>query len=360
MKVLLKIIVVAFFVLLILIALEKIPPQGIIVDFRKVLKHSAELIKKKAEDAGKNIPVEEDMKNTGKEGFPEKSLAEEPKNEELMFRIESLETKETPNQELQRRAPKTVRLNSQEKDDNEPVRLPLWLRISEEDLERLINTGYGKMSENIEPDLGYAQIPVFKIGDKYLHLKNELGEKILRKWWWEKSFTESILRVWFEGEELIFDLIAPEDMEGIERIRVSCARYKPIFDEVCSRIGCKFIDNPQEFLTALAWVESGCKEDIVSSKGAIGLLQILPETAQKFGYSREQLFNPKVNATVAVKLLNEIKENTTGDIKTILRYYISGGNYDSDEIRRYIKNVVCIYCALRNKCDDHYSITSSF
>lgn len=51
---------------------------------------------------------------------------------------------------------------------------------------------------------------------------------------------------------------------------------------------------------AIAIGESGFDDSVVSSAGAIGLWQIMPFNAPAFGFTSDQLFDPAVNARVAV------------------------------------------------------------
>jgi soluble lytic murein transglycosylase-like protein len=53
---------------------------------------------------------------------------------------------------------------------------------------------------------------------------------------------------------------------------------------------------------AIAMGESGLRTDALSPAGAIGLWQIMPFHAAEFGYSVGQLYEPAVNALIAVRL----------------------------------------------------------
>lgn len=58
------------------------------------------------------------------------------------------------------------------------------------------------------------------------------------------------------------------------------------------------------WILAMMWVESRFNEDVVSSAGAIGLMQILPSTAAYYGVSKHELFDPKININFGVFYLN--------------------------------------------------------
>lgn len=56
------------------------------------------------------------------------------------------------------------------------------------------------------------------------------------------------------------------------------------------------------FLSALVYQESFFNPDITSPKGAAGLMQLMPETAQKFGVM--DIYNPEDNVRAGVRLLS--------------------------------------------------------
>ena len=60
-------------------------------------------------------------------------------------------------------------------------------------------------------------------------------------------------------------------------------------------------------MAAIAYSESRFKPNVVSNKGAKGLMQIMPVVARQFGVSDDEVMNPEVNLTLAVKLLNKIE-----------------------------------------------------
>ena len=53
---------------------------------------------------------------------------------------------------------------------------------------------------------------------------------------------------------------------------------------------------------AIAMGESGLNDQAVSPAGAIGLWQIMPFNAPGYGYSPQQLYDPAINARVAVAM----------------------------------------------------------
>lgn len=84
-------------------------------------------------------------------------------------------------------------------------------------------------------------------------------------------------------------------------------------------------------------VESGFKEIAISNKGAVGLMQIMPETgewiAQKMGidyYTEDMLVDTEVNIKMGCFYLNDLSEEFHGDTDLILAAYNGGrGNVKS-------------------------------
>jgi soluble lytic murein transglycosylase-like protein len=82
--------------------------------------------------------------------------------------------------------------------------------------------------------------------------------------------------------------------------------------------------NPQ-LVAALIHVESAFNPRAVSRKGARGLMQLLPETARRFGVNRKRdLFNPAKNLEAGVKYLKWLTERFGGDIQKSLAAYNAG------------------------------------
>ena len=76
---------------------------------------------------------------------------------------------------------------------------------------------------------------------------------------------------------------------------------------------------------AVAKVESDFRANVVSKKGAIGVMQIMPRTALlEFGVKRMDLFNPKINIQIGVKFLDRLIKAYKGDIGVALSHYNGG------------------------------------
>ncbi len=77
-------------------------------------------------------------------------------------------------------------------------------------------------------------------------------------------------------------------------------------------------------LESLIHYESTWRHDVVSSAGAVGLMQIKPSTASMFGYSREDLFCPIKNIEAGSLYLKYLLDKYNGCIRTALAAYNCG------------------------------------
>lgn len=93
------------------------------------------------------------------------------------------------------------------------------------------------------------------------------------------------------------DLYDPTDIDAFYRlIRERLPRYRAIIQETAVRYNLDW-----RLLTALIYQESHFDPRAVSTAGALGLMQLMPETAAKFGVS--DIFNPAENIRAGVRHL---------------------------------------------------------
>lgn len=59
-------------------------------------------------------------------------------------------------------------------------------------------------------------------------------------------------------------------------------------------------------LASIAFIESNFKHEIVSTKGPLGLMQLMPQTVSSHGYTNEEAMEPEVNVELACRLLDGI------------------------------------------------------
>ena len=100
-------------------------------------------------------------------------------------------------------------------------------------------------------------------------------------------------------------------------------------------------------IEAIARVESDFNPYEVSEKGALGLLQVMPDTGKRFGVPRERLFDPEANLAAGTAYLAWLMERYNGNLDLALAAYNAGeGAVDQHggippyrETRQYVKKV---------------------
>jgi hypothetical protein len=124
---------------------------------------------------------------------------------------------------------------------------------------------------------------------------------------------------------------APEEIDGL--VEQTASRFK--------------VD--PELVRAIVRVESDYDPKAVSSKGAMGLMQLIPATAQRFGV--ENPFDPKQNLEGGVNYLKYLLEHFGGDLGLSLAAYNAGehsverygGIPAFAETRNYVRKVRNLY-----------------
>ena len=99
---------------------------------------------------------------------------------------------------------------------------------------------------------------------------------------------------------------------------------------------------------AVADTESSFRPNVVSSAGAIGVMQIMPATARGlYNINRTELFNPRTNISVGVRFLDHLIKKYEGRIDLALSHYNGGSRVNQNGklkiipiTRPYIKKVL--------------------
>ena len=106
---------------------------------------------------------------------------------------------------------------------------------------------------------------------------------------------------------------------------------------------------------AIVAAESAYEPEAVSVKGALGLMQVIPATAERYGVAgdrkrtvAQKLFDPAINLSVGTRYLRDLLAMFAGDVALALAAYNSGENtvlrYDRQvppypETQEYVKLV---------------------
>jgi len=95
---------------------------------------------------------------------------------------------------------------------------------------------------------------------------------------------------------------------------------------------------PYDIVKAVIETESSWDHRAVSTSGAIGLMQVLPNTSMmEFNTPGSALYDPYVNVTVGIKYLSKLK-NRFGDWNKVLTAYSHGPTITDTYSENYVNN----------------------
>jgi soluble lytic murein transglycosylase-like protein len=114
---------------------------------------------------------------------------------------------------------------------------------------------------------------------------------------------------------------------------------------------------PVELVEAVIEVESNWQPYAVSPKGAVGLMQLMPATAVRFGVRNR--FHIEDNIRGGVAYLAWLMHLFGGDLRLVTASYFAGESrtlsrglaYSSPEVYSYVSRVARVYRAKRLKAD---------
>jgi soluble lytic murein transglycosylase-like protein len=122
-------------------------------------------------------------------------------------------------------------------------------------------------------------------------------------------------------------------------------------------------DIDYELLQALIATESGFDAQAISPKGALGLMQVMPATAQRYGVAADKrasietkLFDPRINIATGSRYLRDLIAMFPGRIELALAAYNAGegavqraGNKIPNyrETQDYVQTVLQLYAYLK-------------
>lgn len=110
---------------------------------------------------------------------------------------------------------------------------------------------------------------------------------------------------------------------------------------------------PVELVDAIIEVESDWNPYAISNKGAVGLMQLMPETAYRFGVRNRFVIPQNIRGGVAY--LAWLMRLFHGDLRLVVASYYTGEDrimgeklaYSSLETYEYVRRVAAVYRALR-------------
>jgi len=110
---------------------------------------------------------------------------------------------------------------------------------------------------------------------------------------------------------------APVEAASVPILAAPEDRFGPLIRKVAQETSL----SPQ-LLHAVIAVESGFDARAVSHKGAMGLMQLMPQTAQRFGV--HDPFDPSQNIAAGAAYLKSLLERFAGDVQLALAAYNAG------------------------------------
>ncbi len=97
------------------------------------------------------------------------------------------------------------------------------------------------------------------------------------------------------------------------------AQYDPIIEKAAASAAVA-----PDLLRAVIVVESGFNARAVSRKGAVGLMQLMPETARRYGASDR--YDPRQNVHAGARYLRSLMDRYDQDLELALAAYNAGEN----------------------------------
>lgn len=113
-------------------------------------------------------------------------------------------------------------------------------------------------------------------------------------------------------------------------------------------------------VAAIVSVESEFDPAARSHKGAVGLMQVMPQTAQRFGHDARRLTEPAANLAAGSQYLKWLTQRYSGDLSLVLGGYNAGeGAIDRyggippyPETRQYVRKVLAAFRSLDEDMND--------
>jgi hypothetical protein len=121
-------------------------------------------------------------------------------------------------------------------------------------------------------------------------------------------------------------------------------RYRPLVESISRSNG---VD--PNLIDAMIRTESNYNASAVSPKGAIGLMQLIPETGRRFGV--QNFFDPQQNIEGGVRYIKYLLEMFGGNVDLSLAAYNAGENLVArlgkippyEETRNYVRKIRAVY-----------------
>ena len=139
-------------------------------------------------------------------------------------------------------------------------------------------------------------------------------------------------------------LLTPSSSQGFQKMKKRAKRFHSLIVQVAG-----YYKIEADLIKAIIMTESGFDPNAVSRKGALGLMQLMPATAEALGV--ENPMDPEQNIDGGVRYFKDLKKQFGGNIILTLAAYHAGiskvkrcgGVPQSEETLRYISRVLQYY-----------------
>lgn len=155
--------------------------------------------------------------------------------------------------------------------------------------------------------------------------------------------------------------VSEKDRSATERYFANSAGYKLHAKHIRNAAQKHGVD--EQLLKAIATAESGFNASAVSPKGAVGLMQVIPDTAARFGVAgdakrsiAQKLKDPAINVPVSARYVRYLEQLFPGRTDLVVAAYNAGegavqryGNKipPYKETQNYVKTVMTLYASLQ-------------
>ncbi len=149
-----------------------------------------------------------------------------------------------------------------------------------------------------------------------------------------------VAKLYFENNDVIH-----RSSFNVVQFRANRKKFKPLIKKMAARYNL-----PASLVQAVVYVESSYDPQAKSSSGCIGLMQLKPSTARRYGVN--DAWPPEDNIRAGTHYLRDLIDMFDGDIQLALAGYNAGENAvlrngrkipNYPETKRYVKKVIQHY-----------------
>ena len=146
----------------------------------------------------------------------------------------------------------------------------------------------------------------------------------------------------------VYDNITNNFAKAINAYKKTSTDFPNTYDNIIKEASEKY-SVPEYLIKAVIKQESNYMPNAISSKGAIGLMQIMPSTGALLGVDdKELLKDPYINIMTGTKYLSQMLNRYDGRLDLSLSAYNAGPNLvdklqripNIDETKNYVKNII--------------------